>query len=161
MTMRTAPSPLDDPPPHFADSPFFDETVTLLRSVRDHDFDTLAALCDDDFGIVDVDPAGQPRPIRDRAGWEAWFTELFGTLDAMGAATDSRIDDYQAIHSGTMGYSVLDFTQTLTVGDHRASFECVATIIWKHTDQGWREARWHASVISSDVPTELQGGAST
>jgi len=28
----------------------------------------------------------------------------------------------------------------------------VATIIWKSTPDGWREARWHASVISTDIP---------
>lgn len=152
-------SMLDRPHPRFVDAPFFAETVTLLRSVREHDFDTLAALCDDDFGIVDVDPSGAVRPIRDRAGWEAWFHELFATLTAMGASTDSRIDDYQAIATDDMGYSVLDFTQTLTVGAHVASFECIATIIWKRTADGWRESRWHASVVSSDVPDELRSAA--
>jgi ketosteroid isomerase-like protein len=152
-------SPLDTPPARFADMAFFAETLTLLRSVRDHDFDTLAALCDDDFGIVDVDPSGNARPIRDRAGWEAWFHELFATLNAMQASTDSSIDDYHAIVTDDMGYSVLDFTQTLTVGPHVARFECVATIIWKRTADGWRESRWHASVISSDVPAELRDGA--
>jgi len=29
-----------------------------LRCVRDHDFTALSQLCRDDFGIVDVDPAG-------------------------------------------------------------------------------------------------------
>ena len=156
----TTTSPLDDPPARFADTPFFDETVTLLRSVRDHDFDTLAALCDDDFGIVDIDPEGHARPIRDRAGWEAWFRELFATLDAMGAATDSTIDDYHAMVDGAMGYSVLDFTQTLVVGDLRAGFECVAPITWKQTGRGWQESRWHASVISSDIPAELRSEGS-
>jgi ketosteroid isomerase-like protein len=156
---RPTTSMLDEPLQRFADTPFFAETLTLLRSVRDHDFDTLAALCDDDFGIVDVDPSGAARPIRDRAGWEAWFHELFATLDAMGASTDSRIDDYHAIDAGDLGYSVLDFTQTLVVGEHVASFECVATIIWKRTPDGWREARWHASVISSEVPDELRSAS--
>jgi ketosteroid isomerase-like protein len=161
MSTNTLPSPLDEPPTRFTDTAFFAETVTLLRSVRDHDFDTLAALCDDDFGIVDVDPSGAARPIRDRAGWESWFHELFATLTAMGATTDSRIDDYHAIASDDMGFSVLDFTQTLAVGEHVASFECVATIVWKRNPEGWREARWHASVISSDIPDELRpAGAS-
>ena len=159
VSHRRTTSMLDQPPDRFADVAFFTETVTLLRSVRDHDFDTLAALCDDDFGIVDVDPSGAARPIRDRAGWEAWFHELFSTLDAMGASTDSRIDDYQAIATADMGYSVLDFTQTLTVGTAVASFECIATIVWKHTADGWRESRWHASVISSDVPEALRSGS--
>lgn len=156
MSTNTIPSPLDEPPTRFADTAFFAETVTLLRSVRDHDFDTLAALCDDDFGIVDVDPSGAARPIRDRAEWEQWFHELFATLTAMGATTDSRIDDYRAIATDDMGFSVLDFTQTLVVGTAVASFECVATIVWKRTPDGWREARWHASVISSHIPDELR-----
>jgi ketosteroid isomerase-like protein len=153
---RPAPSMLDDPPPQFCDAAFFSQTLALLRAVRDHDFDTLAALCDDDFGIVDVDPSGAARPLRDRTEWEAWFHDLFATLDAMTASTDSRIENYQAIEADELGYSVLDFTQTLTVGDRVASFECVATIIWKRTEAGWREARWHASVISSDVPPEMR-----
>jgi hypothetical protein len=99
------------------------------------------------------------RPIRDRAGWEAWFHELFATLDSMDALTDSTIVDYRAVAGADLGYSVLDFTQTLSVGTHVATFECVATIVWKHTDAGWREARWHASVISADVPAALQAGA--
>lgn len=139
----------------FGDQPFLEETVTLLASVRDHDFTTLAALCDDDFGIVDIDVSGAARPIRDRAEWEEWFTTLFATLGAMDAATDSFVLDYRALRRGELGFGVLEFQQTLTVGPHVATFECVATIIWKLTAQGWREARWHASVISSDVPAEL------
>lgn len=154
-TADTATSPLDHPPAHFEEQPFYGETLTLLRSVRDHDFETLAWLCDDDFGIVDVDPSGSARPIRNRREWEAWFHELFATLDSMSAATDSEILDYQAMREDTMGMSVLDFRQSLTVGDLVATFDCVATIVWKQTEQGWREARWHASVISSDVPDEL------
>lgn len=147
---------LDDPPEEFRDQPFYEETLTLLRCVRDRDFDTLADLCDDDFGIVDVDPSGAARPVRDRAGWEEWFRGLFATLETMGADTDSIVLDYRALESGALGYGVLEFEQTLTLGPHTARFQCVATIIWKLTPQGWRESRWHASVISSQVPAELQ-----
>lgn len=149
-------SPLDIPPTQFDSEPFYGDTLTLLRSVRDHDFATLSHLCDDDFGIVDVDPAGNAKPIRTRAEWEQWFHELFETLDAMEAATDSIVLDYHAVRESGLGYSVLEFRQTLTVGPHTATFDCVATIIWKQTIRGWREARWHASVISSVVPDELK-----
>jgi ketosteroid isomerase-like protein len=148
-------SSLDNPSSVFADQPFYDQTVTLLKSVRDHDFATLAALCDDDFGIVDIDVTGAARPIRNRTEWEEWFRTLFATLKGMDAATDSVIRDYKALSQGTLGFGVLEFQQTLTVGSHVASFECVATIIWKLTADGWNEARWHASVISSEVPAAL------
>lgn len=147
--------PVDDTFRPFGDQPFFEQTVALLHSVRDHDFGTLADLCDDDFGIVDIDVTGGARPIRSRREWEAWFTDLFATLETMDASTDSVILDYQAVNHGTLGFGVLEFRQTLTVGTHVATFDCVATIVWKLTALGWREARWHASVISSDVPAEL------
>lgn len=161
VTTTSTSSPLDRPPAQFADRPFFDETVTLLRSVRDHDFDTLAALCDDDYGIIDVAPDGGSVPIRTRAEWEGWFHELFATLDAMGAATDSEIVGYDAKVAESMGYTVLEFRQTLSVGPSTARFDCIATIIWKLTDDGWREDRWHCSVIDSDVPPELAAQAAT
>ena len=145
-------SPLDQPHPDYEDRPFFDQTLTLLRCVRDHDFDILADLCDDDFGIVDVDPSGASVAIRTRSEWEHWFHRLFAQLDALSAATDSEILGYVAVEEQSLGYSVLDFRQTLTVGELTATFDCVATIIWKSTPDGWREARWHASVISTEIP---------
>ena len=160
MTTTQLDSPLERPHPDHDHQPFFPETLTLLRSVRDHDFDTLAALCDDDFGIIDVDPSGTPVPVRTRAEWEAWFHGLFATLSTMGASTDSEILAYDARREDALGYSVLEFRQRLDVGSLTATFDCIATIIWKRTPDGWREARWHASVIASDVPDELRAAAS-
>ena len=149
-------SSLDHPPVEFVDRPFFAETLVLLRAVREHDFDTLAALCDDDFGIVDIAPDGSGVPIRTRAEWEAWFRDgLFPRLEALGAETDSQVTGYQALVSGDLGYGVLDFRQSLTIGGLAATFDCIATIIWKQTATGWKESRWHCSVISSDIPPEM------
>ncbi len=94
-------------------------------------------------------------PIRSRDEWKQWFHNLFTTLDTMGAETDSLVTNYEATATDSMGFSVLDFRQTLTVGPSVATFDCVATIIWKRTGKGWQEARWHCSVIDSDVPAEL------
>ncbi len=157
MCIDSLTSPLDQPYPDFADRPFFDLTVALLRGVRDHDFATLAAICDDDFGIVDIAPDGGSVAIRNRAEWEAWFRGLFDQLTAMGATTDSEILAYDAVEGEDLGYSVLEFRQTLGVGDLVASFDCITTIVWKQTDGEWQEARWHGSVLSSDVPDGLVG----
>jgi hypothetical protein len=136
----------------WAGEPFFDVTVELLRCVRDHDFEPLAALCDDDFGIVDLDPNGGSVMVRTRAEWEAWFQGLFKQLDAMSAATDSRITSYQALQGADLGYGVVEFTQTLAIDEMVASFDCVVTIIWKQTPDGWKESRWHVSLLSADIP---------
>ena len=95
------PLPLEDPaPPDWAAAPFFEETRDLFRCVRDQDFDRLAALCDDDFGIVDLGPSGESIPCRTRAEWESWFRSLFATLSAMNAATDTEIEAYDALVRG-------------------------------------------------------------
>lgn len=156
--MSTSTPTLDDPASWpFSAAPFFAETCELLRCVRDHDFDTLADLCDDDFGIIDLDTQGQNVPVRSRPEWERWFTDLFAQLEAMPASTDSDIVDYQALEGVDLGYSVLEFDQKLTVGAETARFRCIATIIWKSTVDGWRESRWHCSLIEADIPEALTG----
>ena len=84
-------------------------------------------------------------PVRTHEEWEAWFHGLFATLSTMGASTDSEILAYDARREDALGYSVLEFRQRLDVGSLTATFDCIATIIWKRTSDGWREARSHAS----------------
>lgn len=130
--------------------PFAEETRTLFRCVSEHDFDTLAALCDDDFGIIDLGTEGQSVVVETRADWENWFHTLFKQLDDMKADTRTEIQKYQAIEMGDMGYGVVDFCQLLTVGGQTARFYCVVTIIWKRVGDAWKESRWHCSLIRTD-----------
>ena len=139
----------------WAGDPYFVETVTLLRSVRDHDFETLAELCDDDFGIVDLDQAGGNVMVRTRQDWEEWFLRLFCELDAASATTESEIVHYGAVSGADLGFSVVEFRQSLSVGEHTGLFDCVATIVWKLTSDGWKEARSHVSPLSADIPGAL------
>jgi len=107
-------------------------------------------MSDDDFGIVDVDPAGRTRVVRTRDDWQLWFHQLLSTLDDLDATTDSEIISYKAVREQSLGYSVVEFRQTITIGSHTARFD------WKQTNRDWREARWHGSVVASDVPDELR-----
>ena len=132
---------------NFESKPFYSQTETLFRSVEHHDFDTLANLCKDDFGIVDIDPEGKNVIISTRQEWEDWFRTLFRNLDSMNAKTWTDILDYQAIQEDRLGYSVVNFRQNLEVNGQTSKFYCVATIVWKKVDEEWKEARWHASVI--------------
>lgn len=134
------------------DEPFADLTMRLFRGVRDHDLASLEALCDDDFGIVDIAPDGGSVVIRDREGWRAWFENLFSQLTAMDAATDTEIHDYRGTAWGDAGMSVVDFVQTLTVGGLTGRFTCQATIVWKQQEGDWREARWHCSLLATELP---------
>jgi hypothetical protein len=133
-------------------APFASETAELFAAVRDHDLPTLAARCDDDLGIIDIDPSGGSEVIRDRAAWESWFVQLFAQLDAMDAATDTEIHRYDAVDWGQTGMSVVEFVQTLTIGELTGRFTCIVTIVWKRQSERWVEARWHASLLETELP---------
>lgn len=147
--------------PAFADQPFYDLTTRLFRYVSEHNFDDLAALCDDDFGIVDLGPSGQSVVIDTREEWENWFHNLFGKLDEMGAETDTEITDYQALVSGDLGYSVVKFTQRLNVQGTDHFFPCIVTIVWKNTPAGWKESRWHVSLVGQPETGGSETGSET
>ena len=72
------------------EKPFYAETVQLFAHVRDHAFEPLAALCDDDFGIVDINAEGGTLVVRNRAEWEAWFRGLFAQLSHSKPGRKSR-----------------------------------------------------------------------
>jgi hypothetical protein len=128
--------------------PFYQETELLFTCVSNHDFETLAALCDDDFGIIDLDPQGKNVVVHDRAGWELWFKTLFQNLKQMNAHTYTEIKDYQALQHETMGYGVVHFDQFLELNNQKLRFGCVTTIIWKKVGDTWKESRWHVSLIN-------------
>lgn len=138
-----APSEMDD-------KPFAEETKTLFRCVSEQDFDTLAALCDDDFGIIDLGTQGESVVIETRAEWEDWFHSLFAKLNGMNATTRTEIEKYQALVNGDMGYGVVDFCQVLNVNGQDLRFYCVVTIIWKRVGDAWKESRWHCSLIRTE-----------
>lgn len=127
--------------------PFYDLTVSLLGCVRDHDFDTLARLCDDDFGIVEITTTGGSLVIRDRPGWEGWFTGLFAQLDEAKARTWSEVTGYDVRVGADMAFSVVDFDQMFVTEHESLRFSVIATIIWKQVDGIWQESRYHSSLI--------------
>ncbi len=134
-------------PEEMKKKPFFDLTVEMLNCVRDHNFDRLSEICDDDFGIIDINPEGGSVVIRDREGWENWFNGLFAKLKAMNAQTWSEITSYEAIKTDEMGYCVVDFDQMLVVGGKKMRFSVLSTIIWKRVEDTWKESRYHCSLL--------------
>lgn len=136
----------DDYPQKWNEKPFFDLTVEILNDVRDHDYDHLSSICDDDFGIVDINAEGGSEIIRDREGWEKWFQGLFKQLDEMKAKTWSEITNYEALKREKLGYGVVDFDQYFIAGEQKLKFGVIATIIWKKEGDKWLESRYHSSV---------------
>jgi len=131
--------------------PFFQLTETILNCVRDHNYELLSSICDDDFGIIDINETGGTMVAKNRADWENWFKTLFAKLNIMNATTWSEITEYDALETAEMGYSVVFFNQYLKVENVTQCFKATSTIIWKKTDDGWKESRYHGSLLSVAV----------
>jgi len=69
----------------------------------------------------------------------------------MNATTWSEITEYDALETAEMGYSVVFFNQYLKVENVTQCFKATSTIIWKKTDDGWKESRYHGSLLSVAV----------
>lgn len=140
----------------YAGEHFIGETLTLFQAVVDRDLDGLLGIEDEDFAILDVNPAGNVAPVRSQPEWEPWFKRYFLMLDALGATNDIEISAYRALKTSELGYSVVEFRNTIEGGSLLARFDCIATIVWKNTEDGWKEARWHCSIIDRDVQGDQQ-----
>ncbi len=147
MTMTPVTIPEISYPADWQSKPFFALTVEMLGCVRDHNFSRLEQICDDDYGIVDIDTEGGSRIARNQTEWAAWFTGLFKQLDTLQATTWSEVTGYEALEKQGMGYSVVDFDQLFVVGEKRMRFSVIATIIWKRSGDGWQESRYHGSLL--------------
>lgn len=125
-------------------------TEELLTAVNQLDLPKLRALVDDDFGIVDVDPEGNPIIINNMEEWEAYMEKNMVAMRELHASLYFVIDDYQESVSDRMAYVVVKFTQEVHIPEGREmSHQCIATVVWKSTDAGWKEARWHCSRVPS------------
>ncbi len=129
--------------------PFYSETQAMLNAVNALDLDTLRGLVDDDYGIVDIDPEGKSVVIESKEAWDAYMARNMAAMKAAGAQLDSEIVDYDGEAGKRFGYSVVHFRQSVTLGGNILDNHCVATIVWKNTADGWKEARWHCSLKSA------------
>ncbi|MGZ8804800.1 MAG: nuclear transport factor 2 family protein [Microbacterium sp.] len=127
------------------EEPLRAETQALLDAVNTLDLDALRAMVDDDYGIVDVDPEGRTVVIDTKAEWDAYMDLNFAAMRAGGAVLSSRVLDYHGVEAGRLGYSVVRFDQRVEIAGTVIENPCIATVVWKRTDEGWKEARWHCS----------------
>lgn len=119
--------------------------------MSDRDLDALLGMGDEDFSIIEVDQIGDSPRVRVRPQWEPWFRQFFVLLDALNATTNSEITAYRAISTSELGYSVVEFRQHVAGSGFLAVFDCIATIVWKITEDGRKEARWHCSVTDRQI----------
>lgn len=134
-------------PEKWSQSRFFQMTKKMFECVATHNYEELSRLCDDDYGIIDINPEGGSEIMRDRLGWENWFKGLFVQLQKMEAETWSVITQYEEFTTSELSYSVVDFDQFFVHEGKTLKFDVIATIIWKKVGENhWQESRYHSSL---------------
>jgi len=128
----------------------YQHTERLLSSVNQLDLPQLRQMVDDDFGIVDVDPEGNAVVINNMEEWEAYMEKNMIAMREMKAKLAYEIDTYNEKMSDKMAFVVVKFRQQVHLPEQPVvNHDCMATIVWKKTDDGWKEARWHCSRLTS------------
>lgn len=128
----------------------YQHTERLLTAVNKLDLPQLRQMVDDDFGIVDVDPEGQPMVINNMEEWEAYMEKNMIAMRELHARLAYEIDEYHEKVADTMAYVVVKFRQHVHIPEKaEMEHDCIATVVWKKTDDGWKEARWHCSRLPS------------
>ena len=126
------------------------ETEELLIAVNKLDLPKLRTMVDDDFGIVDVDPEGKPIIINDMEEWEAYMEKNIIVMRELKAELSYEIDEYNERVAQEMAFVVVRFKQRVRVPESsEMQHNCIATIVWKKSTDGWKEARWHCSRLPS------------
>jgi ketosteroid isomerase-like protein len=128
----------------------YQHTERLLSAVNQLDLPKLRNMVDDDFGIVDVDPEGNPIVINTMEEWESYMEKNMLAMQQLHARLSYEIDEYHENVSDSMAYVVVRFVQQVHIPEKQEmSHSCIATVVWKKTEDGWKEARWHCSRLPS------------
>jgi len=95
----------------FKKTPFFEFMLPMFNSGRDFNHDHSATICDDDFGITDINTITDSKIIRARHGLGKWFKGLFPNLKDLSSITWSKITHHETLQSKDMGHCVVYFDQ--------------------------------------------------
>ncbi|MFP4089393.1 MAG: YybH family protein [Cyclobacteriaceae bacterium] len=120
-------------------------TEELLQAVNSLDLPRLRSMVDDDFGIVDVDPEGKTVVIDDMQEWQDYMHKNMLLMEQMKAELSFEINEYNEQVEENMAYVVVNFSQHVAFQGKQMRHDCISTVIWKKTENGWKEARWHCS----------------
>lgn len=140
------------PPTHT--QPLYAETARLLDCVAALDLDSLRG-CIREFASVDVDPQGKTIILTTEGEWDDYMRANFALMRDLHASVTHAITDYRGEATDTLGYSVVRFRQTITIGGEHVVHHCIATVLWRRAADGWRQIHWHCSIAQPDDP----GGA--
>lgn len=144
-------------------SPKWDDTATaslhaevadMFNDMGAADFDKILAKISDDATAFDLDVKNAPVQIYGKAGVKAMFAELKQAIDASqgGFKMDVSIVKHTTHATPIMGYSAVEFDQTVTMGDQKMGpLKLRASAVARRIDGKWHYDHWHLSLREASM----------
>lgn len=122
------------------------QSVDLLRRLDAGQFTEMLADADPAVVIMDFDENNVPMRVDGLEAARAFFARLGETAKAQNIQFKSTITRNDAWATATMGYGIVEYDQTITVGDQvMGPFKFRGTLIARRDAGKWRMTHWHGS----------------
>lgn len=149
-------------------SPKWDDTATeslhaevgdMFNDMGAADFDKILEKISDDATAFDLDAKNTPVQIYGKAGVKEMFDGLKKAVEQSqgGFKMDVQIVKHVTHATPIMGYSAVEFDQTITMGDQKMGpFKMRASAVARRIDGKWHYDHWHLSF--REMPAMPGGG---
>jgi len=120
-------------------------TELLLKASNRLDLNRLVQLTTEDHQRVEVDLSGKPVVLLRAAEWKEFLRRSFATLKGVQDRLDWEILDFQEQIGDTLGVVKMKYRQTGMVAGQMANQLFWVSLVWRQTEEGWKNSLWHAS----------------
>jgi hypothetical protein len=122
------------------------QSVDLLRRLDAGQFTEMLADADPAIVIMDFDENNVPMRVDGLEAARAFFARLGETAKAQNIQFKSTITRNDAWATATMGYGIVEYDQTIAVGDQvMGPFKFRGTLIARRDGARWLMTHWHGS----------------
>ncbi|HAA10445.1 MAG TPA: hypothetical protein DCE41_01630 [Cytophagales bacterium] len=120
-------------------------TEVLLKAGNKLDLNRLIQLTTDDHQRVEVDGTGKSVVLTRPTEWMEFLRRSFASLKSVQDRLDWEILDFQEQVGDTLGVVKMKYRQTGLVAGKLAMQLFWVSLVWKETEEGWKNSFWHAS----------------
>ncbi|MEL6538089.1 MAG: nuclear transport factor 2 family protein [Bacteroidota bacterium] len=126
-------------------SPLRALTEVLLKAANRLDLARLTQLVSEDHQRIEIDGSGKSIVLTRPVEWMEFLRRSFAALKSVQDKLDWEILDFTEQVEDSLGIVRLKYRQTGLVAGQLATQLFWVSLVWKQTEEGWKNSLWHAS----------------
>lgn len=131
-------------------------SVNLLRNLDAGDFMAMIAAADSNLVIMDFDENNIPFRADGIGECRAFLTRMADAAKSQDVKFASTITRNDAWATPTMGYSIVEYDQTISAGGQTMGpFKFRGTLVARHEGSSWIMTHWHGSFSEMPPPMPM------